>query len=85
MKKGELAHLAIPKSTLVVHVTPNASRDVVLYEGGKLQVRVSVAPEDGKATAAVLALVAEALGLPKSRLTLLRGANAREKIYFIEP
>jgi len=38
-------------------------------------------PEDGKATAAVVKLLSKATGVPKSRLTLLRGAASRDKLF----
>jgi uncharacterized protein YggU (UPF0235/DUF167 family) len=43
-------------------------------------VRVTAAPEDGKANAAVIALLAKALGVPRSALAIVRGATARDKI-----
>lgn len=65
---------------LAVHVTPKAGRDeVVGWRGGELQVRVTVAPEGGKANAAVCAVVAAALGVPKSSVSVVRGATARHK------
>jgi uncharacterized protein YggU (UPF0235/DUF167 family) len=44
-------------------------------------VRVTVPPEDGKANAAVRELLARALGVAKTRLVLLRGASARDKVF----
>ncbi len=67
-----------------VRVTPKASANSLkierLADGADiLRVRVTVAPEDGRANKAVIALVAEALGLPKSALTLIRGEKSRTK------
>lgn len=42
-------------------------------------VRVTAAPEDGKANKAVLALLADALGVPKSALHVLKGAKGKTK------
>jgi uncharacterized protein YggU (UPF0235/DUF167 family) len=42
-------------------------------------VRVTAPPEDGRANEAVVALLAEALDVPKSRVRILRGHAAREK------
>jgi uncharacterized protein YggU (UPF0235/DUF167 family) len=47
---------------------------------GQLIVKVRVKADDGKANAAVLALLADALGLAPSRLELLRGATSRQKL-----
>jgi len=49
-------------------------------EGDVLRVYVTVVPEDGKANAAVLKLLAKALGVPKSRLEIVRGHTARDKV-----
>jgi uncharacterized protein YggU (UPF0235/DUF167 family) len=45
-----------------------------------LLAKVRAKPEDGKATSAVIELVAEALAIAPSRLQLLRGATSREKL-----
>jgi uncharacterized protein YggU (UPF0235/DUF167 family) len=85
MKKGELAYLAVPGSELTVRVTPKASRNAVsVDEDGHLKVNVTTVPEDGKATAAVVKLLAHALGVARSRLTLLRGATSRDKVFRID-
>ena len=69
-----------------VRVTPRATRNAI--EGwtveGVLRVRVTSAPTDGKANAAVISIVAEALGLAPSRITLVSGAASRAKILAIE-
>lgn len=49
-----------------------------------LKVRVAAAPTDGAANAAVIALVAKALGVPRSAVTLAAGAGARIKRLKIE-
>ncbi len=85
MKKGELADLAQPGAELAVRVTPKASRNVIEQSEAGLRVQVTTAPEGGKANAAVRKLVARALGLAPSRLTLIRGETARDKVFRIDP
>ncbi len=46
---------------------------------GMLRVRVTQAPEKGKANAAVVTLLSEALAIPKSRLEILSGATSTKK------
>jgi len=75
--------LADAEGRLAVRVTPGARSEGLEIVDGRLLAKVRVKPEDGKATTAVLALVAQALGLPKSAVTLLRGATAREKLLSI--
>jgi uncharacterized protein (TIGR00251 family) len=67
---------------LPVRVTPKGGRDCVLpfQEGDSaIRLKVSAAPEDGKANAAVIKLLSEALGIPKSRFGIARGDKARDK------
>jgi uncharacterized protein YggU (UPF0235/DUF167 family) len=72
-------------ATLNLRVTPNAGRDAIdgveTRADGEmvLRVRVRAVPDRGRANAAVLALLAEALGVAKGRVTLLAGATARLK------
>jgi uncharacterized protein len=75
--------LADPQGRLALRVSPGARDETVRIEDGKLLVRVNARAIDGKATQAALALVARALGLPQSGVTLLRGATAREKLVCI--
>jgi uncharacterized protein len=70
---------------LVLRVTPKGGRDAI--EGwqrdvnGKpvLNVRIAAAPEDGKANAALLALLAQHFNVSKNAVTILRGTGARIK------
>lgn len=68
---------------LTVRVTPRSSRDAV--EGfdadGRLTVRVTAAPTDGEANAAVTRLLAKALSLPPRDVVLVSGASARLKVF----
>ena len=68
---------------LAVRVTPGARVESLEIADGRLLAKVRVKPEDGKATAAVQALLAEALGVATSRVSLLRGATSREKLFRI--
>jgi uncharacterized protein YggU (UPF0235/DUF167 family) len=84
MKKGELSHLARPGAEIAVRVTPKASRNAVAETDDGLRVSVTTVPEDGKATKAVIKLLAAALGVPKSSLTLIRGATSRDKVFRLD-
>ncbi|MFZ7091794.1 DUF167 domain-containing protein [Primorskyibacter sp. 2E233] len=84
MKTNDLTDLAIPGTTLDVRVTPKASRNKIERDGNALRVYVTTVPESGKATAAVQKLLAKALGVPKSRLTLIRGEISRDKVFRID-
>jgi uncharacterized protein (TIGR00251 family) len=77
----DLKDLAVRGAEISVRVTPRASRNLVGVEEGAIRVRVTAVPEDGKANAAVIKLLAKALGVPKSRLALIRGETARDKVF----
>jgi len=65
-----------------VRVTPKASRNAVKVDpDGRADLRVYVTkvPEGGKANAAVLKLLSKALGVPKTRIELVRGGSGRDK------
>ena len=66
---------------LRLHVSPGAGRAAVVgRHGDGWKVRVTAAPERGRATEAVLRLVADALAVPRAAVTLVSGHGAREKI-----
>jgi uncharacterized protein YggU (UPF0235/DUF167 family) len=77
--------LADARLKLSVRVTPRGGRDAVdgwgADEAGRpiLQLRVGAAAADGAANAAVIALVAKALKLPKSAVRIASGQTARVK------
>ena len=67
--------------TFWVRVQPKASRNQVDgYSADKLRLRVTAPPQAGKANVAVISLLAETLGVPKSRLRIIRGHGSREKL-----
>ena len=70
---------------LRVRVTPRSSRDAV--EGfdaeGVLRVRVTAAPTDGEANAAVVKLLSRALQLPSRDVVLVAGGTARQKVFVV--
>lgn len=75
---------------LQLRATPRGGRDaidgiIVLSDGrAAVKARVSVAAEDGKANTALIRLLADAAGVPPSRVGLVRGGTARLKTFHIE-
>ena len=75
--------------TVAVRLTPKASRNRVEglqaeADGGVLlKVSVTAVPEDGKANAALVKLLAKEWRLPKSSIEILHGATDRRKTLFI--
>ena len=84
MKKGDHAALAIPGAEFSVRVTPRARQPGVTLSDAQWRINVTAAPEDGKANAAVAEALAHALGVAKGRLTLVRGATSRDKVFRLE-
>ncbi len=65
---------------LSVRATPTASRNEIAgLRHGEVLVRVTAAPDKGKANAAIMALLAEATGLPMSNFELISGETTRNK------
>jgi len=75
--------VADAQGRIAVRVTPGARGEGLELEAGRLLARVRARPQDGAANEAVRALLAEALGIAASRLTLDRGATSREKLFRI--
>lgn len=65
---------------LTVHVQPGASRDGVAgRHGDACKVTVAARPTDGRANAAVEAVLAEAFGLPVRDVAVVSGHTSRRK------
>lgn len=76
---------AHPRGTVVaVRAQPGAKKNAVLGErAGALRIAVSAAPERGKANEAIQGVLADALGIRASRVSLLSGETSREKRFLI--
>ena len=77
-------------SRLTVRLTPSGGADRIdgaaRDEAGLpiLKARVRAAPEDGKANAALEALIAKSFGVAKGKVKVLRGMTARLKTLEID-
>ena len=70
--------------SLNLRVQPRAVRnEVVGMAGGVLRVRVTAPPEGGRANQAVMKLLAERLGVPKSSIRIVRGLTYRSKVVHV--
>src|SRR6476646_3726893 len=66
---------------LRLRVSPGAGRAAIVgRHGDAWKVRVTAAPENGRANEAVLRLIADALSLPRDAVTLVSGHGGRDKI-----
>ena len=73
--------MASSSTRLRLRVSPGAGRAAVVgRHGDGWKVRVTEAPERGRANEAVLRLLAEALAVPRDAVTLVSGHSGRDKI-----
>jgi uncharacterized protein len=68
-----------------IRLQPRARRDEVVGErAGAIVIRVSAPPVDGKANAALCALIARAVNVAPSRVSVVRGQTSRDKVVRVE-
>ena len=66
---------------LNVKVHPRAKRNTVeVSDDGAVTIRVTAAPEKGKANIAVVKLLASRLDLPRASVSIIRGHISRNKV-----
>ncbi len=67
-----------------VKVIPRSRKDSVEWvkgeEGERLKVRLTAPPVNGVANEALVALLAERLGVSKRQVVIVRGATSRQKV-----
>jgi uncharacterized protein len=74
-----------PDTTIKVRVQPGASRSEILEcREGVWRLRVAAPPEGGRANQAVIALLAEALGVPRGRVHIQLGHASRDKLVLVK-
>jgi len=83
MERNEKAPYEFKGGVLTVrlHVQPGASRSgwAGLHGGHAMRLRVAAPAVEGKANAACVAFLAEALAVPRRSVSIVRGAHGREK------
>jgi uncharacterized protein (TIGR00251 family) len=68
-----------------VHVQPRAARsEIVGLHGAALKVRLQAPPVDGAANEALVALLAERLGVARRAVRVVAGASSRAKTVEVE-
>jgi uncharacterized protein len=69
---------------LALRVTPRAGRNEIgTVRNGRLQVRVTVAPEDGKANEAVIRLLSKSWRIAAGSIELVSGHTSRDKVLLL--
>ena len=72
------------QKTFNVRVTPRAKQNKVVDADGVLRVYTTVAPENGRANSAVIELLSDYFDIPKSRINIIKGLTARDKVVTID-
>ena len=69
---------------LTVKVIPGSSRNALTQGAdGKLVIKLTSAPVEGKANKQLLKFLGKNLGVPPSSISVVRGGASREKLLFI--
>ena len=83
MTLPDLSALAVPGALLAVRATPRAKRTAIA-PGDPVRIWVTAPADKGKANDAVRIVLAKAMGIAPSRLTLKRGAASRDKQFQVD-
>jgi uncharacterized protein (TIGR00251 family) len=70
--------------SLALHVQPGAKRSGASgLHGERLKLRIAAPALDGRANDALIAFVAEKLGVPKARVAVAKGERSRAKLVVV--
>ena len=63
-----------------VKIIPKSSQDKIVREGDSFKIKVTDAPEKGKANNKVIKLLAKEFEVPKSQIEIIKGLTKRDKL-----
>lgn len=67
-----------------IRVIPRARVQKIVADGDVLRVYTNAAPSDGEANTAVIKILAKYYDVPKSSISIVRGATSHDKVIEIE-
>jgi uncharacterized protein len=80
LPKPKILQPPLESACLKLRVAPKSAQDAIVgWHGDALKIKVRAAPENGRANAAVVKLLAETLGLPRAAIVLESGHTSRDK------
>ncbi len=80
MATANWCHKSADGWLLSIHIQPGAKRsEVVGVHGEALKIRIAAPPLEGRANAALEAFIADALGIAKSKVSVVKGLQSRQK------
>lgn len=69
----------------MVTVRPGVQKSEIMGEfNSRLKIKVGAPPEDGKANAELIDLLASKLSIPKKKVHLVKGETSTEKVILVE-
>jgi hypothetical protein len=72
-------------AVVIVHVVPRARETAVVgLHGEAIKIRVAAPPADGAANAELIRFLAARFDVPRSAVTIVRGATGRRKTIAVE-
>ncbi|AKG53881.1 hypothetical protein DGWBC_1229 [Dehalogenimonas sp. WBC-2] len=73
------------RTIIAIRIQPGSAQTIVAGRyGDAIKIKVSAAPERGKANAALIAFLSQQLGVSKDAIDILRGHTSRNKTIAIE-
>jgi uncharacterized protein (TIGR00251 family) len=67
--------------TFAIKVVPRSSKNKIeLVEGDALKIRLTAPPVEGRANAALVKFLAEALGISRAQIEIVSGEKSKQKI-----
>ncbi len=68
-----------------IKVVPNSKkRELILEEGGRIKVKLTAPPVNGKANKELVEVLSEYFGVPKRNVTIVKGEYGRKKLVKVE-
>ncbi len=62
-----------------VYVKPSSRKNEIAWVGDELHILTKEPPADSKANISVIKMLAKAVGIPQSSISMMRGQTARKK------
>jgi len=73
------------QARILIQAHPGAKKSaVVRFEAGVWHIKVAAPPVEGKANRALIEFLSDVLDVPKSRISIEKGAASRRKLVVVE-
>ncbi|MCB0408349.1 MAG: DUF167 domain-containing protein [Bdellovibrionales bacterium] len=70
---------------ILVNAKPNSRKELIeQISENHFLIKVNAPPEDGKANQRIIEMLSRHLGIPKSKIILLKGHKSKNKTFLIE-